>query len=168
MLIPTPVIGGYLCSAILIIEAVLQKYYLGSTNEAGINAAVAFYFLFILAYGSTVDCAAYVYISEIWPTHLRSAGNTIGLVTFFSFSIAYTSPASLAIKEIGWRYYFVMASVCIVSATVMIFVCPEVSHSWMMRIHPLSNLGTLLTNPIIDRKALFGRDQCQIWRPGRA
>jgi len=109
----------------LTVEAVLQKYYLGTTNTTGINAAVAMYFLWILFYGSTVDCVAYVYISEIWPTHLRSQGTTIGLVSFFACSIAYTSPASLGFATIGWKYYFVMISVCVVATTAIIFVLPE-------------------------------------------
>lgn len=111
----------------LVVEAVLQKYYLGSDNAAGTSAAVAFYFLFIFVYGCTVDCAAYIYISEIWPTHLRSYGNTLGIVTFFSCAIVYTSPATLAMEKIGWKYYFVMVSVCCASSIAMIFVCPEVS-----------------------------------------
>lgn len=119
--------GGFLCSAMLVVEAVLQKYYLGSNNTAGTNAAVAFYFFFIFVYGCTVDCAAYIYISEIWPTHLRSYGNTLGIVTFFACAIAYTSPATLAMENIGWKYYFVMVSVCCASSIVMMFVCPEVS-----------------------------------------
>ncbi|KAL2677293.1 hypothetical protein Neosp_011062 [[Neocosmospora] mangrovei] len=117
--------GGFLCSVMLVVEAVLQKYYLGSDNTSGTNAAVAFYFLFIFVYGCTVDCAAYIYISEIWPTHLRSYGNTLGIVTFFSCAIAYTSPATLAMENIGWKYYFVMVSVCCASSIAMIFVCPE-------------------------------------------
>ncbi|OCK79788.1 general substrate transporter [Lepidopterella palustris CBS 459.81] len=117
--------GGYLCSIALILEAVLQKYYLGSDNKSGVNAAVAMYFLFIIFYGSTIDCAAYVYISEIWPTHLRSKGTTIGLVSFFSCAIAYTSPASQAFSQIGWKYYFVMISVCLVSSTAILFILPE-------------------------------------------
>ncbi|KAL6360781.1 hypothetical protein LRP88_06489 [Fusarium phalaenopsidis] len=117
--------GAFLCSAMLVVEAVLQKYYLGSDNTAGTNAAVAFYFFFIFVYGCTVDCAAYIYISEIWPTHLRSYGNTLGIVTFFACAIAYTSPATLAMENIGWKYYFVMVSVCCASSIVMIFVCPE-------------------------------------------
>ncbi|KAJ9132461.1 general substrate transporter [Pleurostoma richardsiae] len=89
------VLGGYLCSVILIFEAVLQKYYVGSTNTAGINAAVAFYFLFIFFYGCTIDCAA---------------------------------PASLAFAQIGWKYYWVMICACVVSSTLMIFICPETTN----------------------------------------
>lgn len=119
------VAGGYLCSAVLIIEAVLQKYYAGTTNQSGLKAAVAMYFIWGIIYGSTVDCVAYVYVSEIWPTHLRSHGNTIGLVSFFGFAIAYNCPSSTAFETIGWKYYFVMVSVCIVSAIAMLYVLPE-------------------------------------------
>jgi hypothetical protein len=121
------VIGGYLCSATLICEAVLQKYYLGTEDQTGLRGGVAMFFIFIIFYGSTIDCAAYVYISEIWPTHLRSNGAAIGLVSFFATSIAYNSPSSLAFATIGWKYYFVFISVCITSATVILFYLPEVS-----------------------------------------
>jgi hypothetical protein len=112
----------------LICEAILEKYYIGSPDNNGLNAAVAFFFLFIFFYGSTIDCAAYVYIAEIWPTHLRSYGATIGLVSFFVCALAYTCPASQAFAQIGWKYYWVMICTCIVSATVVYFVCPEVRH----------------------------------------
>jgi MFS family permease len=85
------------------------------------------YFAFIIVYGATIDCAAYVYIAEIWPTHLRSQGATIGLVSFFSCGIAYNSPASLAIATIGWKYYFVFVAVCVSSAIAILFYLPEVS-----------------------------------------
>ncbi|PVH69793.1 general substrate transporter [Cadophora sp. DSE1049] len=119
------VIGGYLCSAALICEALLQKYYLGSENEAGLKAAVGMFFVFIIFYGATIDCAAYVYISEIWPTHLRSQGASIGLVSFFATSIAYNSPSSLAFATIGWKYYLVFVAVCITASTAILFYLPE-------------------------------------------
>ncbi|KAL2855257.1 general substrate transporter [Aspergillus pseudodeflectus] len=118
--------GGYLCSAVMICEAVLQKFYLGSEHIAGQNAAIALYFIFVFVYGTTVDCAAYVYVSEIWPTHLRSQGTTIGLVSFFACAIAYTSPAPVAFDQIGWRYYWVMISICIISSTAIHIIAPEV------------------------------------------
>jgi len=120
------VTGGYLCSATLVCEAILQKYYLGSENKIGLQASVAMFFVFIVFYGSTIDCAAYVYISEIWPTRLRSTGASIGLVSFFATSIAYNSPSSFAFATIGWKYYLVMVAVCVSSATIMLFYLPEV------------------------------------------
>ncbi|KAK7206978.1 general substrate transporter [Myxozyma melibiosi] len=119
------VFGGYLCTATMICEAVLQKYYLDGHNKSGVNGAVAMYFLFGVFYGSTVDCAAYVYIAEIWPTHLRSYGVTIGLTSFFALALAFTTPASAGFSAIGWKYYFPMIATCICSTTAIAFVCPE-------------------------------------------
>jgi hypothetical protein len=127
MVLTSKVIGGYLCSIALIIEAVLQKFYLGTSYLPGLNAAVAFFFIFILFYGSTVDCAAYVYVSEIWPTHLRSQGGTIAFVSYYLCAMAYNSPASLAFGTIGWKYYLVFIIVCVLSTTVILFYFPEVS-----------------------------------------
>lgn len=124
---PLLVVGGYLTTATLICEAVLQKYYLDGHSKSGTNGAVAMFFLFIVFYGSTVDCAGYVYVSEIWPTHLRSYGGTFGLGSFFATAIAFTSPATTAFASIGWKYYFCMIATCIVATTAIIFVCPEVS-----------------------------------------
>lgn len=122
------VTGGYLCTTTLIVEAVLQKYYLDGHSKAGTSGAVAMYFLFIFFYGSTIDCASYVYISEVWPTHLRSYGATIGLSSFFSLALAFITPASTAFAAIGWKYYFPMVAVCVISTTVIAFVCPEVCY----------------------------------------
>ncbi|EXJ63253.1 uncharacterized protein A1O5_11574 [Cladophialophora psammophila CBS 110553] len=118
-------LGGYLCSACLIIEAVLQKYYIGTSNTAGLKAATAMYFVFVFIFGLLIECPGYTYIVEIWPTHLRSEGATIGFVSFFLMTILYNSPAAEAFATIGWRYYFVMIAVCIVSNTFLAWYCPE-------------------------------------------
>ncbi|KIW74526.1 hypothetical protein Z517_11296 [Fonsecaea pedrosoi CBS 271.37] len=118
-------LGGYLCSICLIIEAVLQKYYIGSSNAAGLKAATAMYFIFVFIFGLFIECPGYTYIVEIWPTHLRSEGATIGFVSYFIMTIVYNSPAAEAFATIGWRYYFVMIAVCIVSNTFLLWYCPE-------------------------------------------
>lgn len=85
------------------------------------------YFIFVFIFGLLIECPGYTYIVEIWPTHLRSEGATIGFVSFFAMTIAYNSPAAEAFATIGWRYYFVMVSVCLVATTVVALYCPEVS-----------------------------------------
>jgi hypothetical protein len=108
---------------------VLQKYYVGTSNAAGLRAATAMYFIFVFVFGLLIECPGYTYIVEIWPTHLRSHGATIGFISFFLMTIAYNSPAAEAFATIGWRYYFVMIAVCLVSNTFLLWYCPEVSSS---------------------------------------
>jgi hypothetical protein len=113
--------------AILLVEAILQKEYLGSTNTAGLRAATAMYFLFIFFVGLMYEDAGYIYVVEIWPTHLRSEGAVLGFTSFFATTIAYSSPSSLALSTIGWKYFLVFVIIGTVLSTIMLFTFPEVS-----------------------------------------
>ena len=57
------------------IETALQATYLGTGNKAGQNAAIFFIFLFITPFWSTfMDATQFLYVAEIFPTHIRSQG----------------------------------------------------------------------------------------------
>lgn len=122
--------------------AVLDKYYLGSTNKAGINALVALYFIFGAFFTSTVECTSYVYGSEIWPTYLRSQGSTLAYASFFGNAIAYSAPVSVALKNIGWKFYMVFVAVTLISTVIIFFYFPEVS---------LPPSKIFVANTLIDR-----------------
>ncbi|KAL4793093.1 general substrate transporter [Aspergillus venezuelensis] len=118
-------IGGFGSAAIIAVMGALSKYYLGSDYKPGVNAAVATYFIFGAFFTSTIECTAYVYGSEIWPTHLRSEGSTIAFASFFGNAVAYTAPVTLALSTVGWKYYMVFVAVTVVSTVVIIFYFPE-------------------------------------------
>ncbi|KAK7202710.1 general substrate transporter [Myxozyma melibiosi] len=119
------VIGGYLCTIAMAIQCALQKYYLHSDYKPGINACVAFFYIFILFYAVTCDATVYVYNAEIWPTHLRSKGVTFGLGSYFIFGIVYSSPASQAFDQIEWRYYLVFICATFVAVNLIWLTFPE-------------------------------------------
>lgn len=120
------VIGGFGSAAIISVMAALEKFYLKTTYTPGINGAVAIYFIFGAFFTSTIECTAYVYGSEIWPTHLRSEGATIALVSFFGNAVAYSAPVTLALANIGWKFYMVFVAVTVASTIVIMFYFPEV------------------------------------------
>ncbi|KAL4874555.1 general substrate transporter [Aspergillus karnatakaensis] len=119
------VVGGFGSAAIIGVMGGLSKYYLGSDYKPGVNAAVATYFIFGAFFTSTIECTAYVYASEIWPTHLRSEGSTIAFASFFGNAVAYTAPVTLALSTVGWKYYMVFVAVTVVSTIAIIFYFPE-------------------------------------------
>ncbi|KAI0884104.1 general substrate transporter [Annulohypoxylon maeteangense] len=119
------VIGGVINAAALAIMTGLMKYYLSSTYHPGINAIVAFYFIFAFAFASMIDCTSYAYGSEIWPTYLRSEGSTIIFASFFANSLAYNAPINQALDNIGWKYYLVFVTVTVVSTALIAVYFPE-------------------------------------------
>ena len=143
--------------------AALEKYYLSTTYTPGINAAVAIYFIFGAFFTSTIECTAYVYGSEIWPTHLRSEGATIALVSFFGNAVAYSAPVTLALNNIGWKFYMVFVAVTVVSTIGIMFYFPEVCFDFVP-----APLYSYLTNFFpADHGTESRGDQCQVRRPRR-
>ncbi|KAL9096250.1 MAG: hypothetical protein Q9165_001773 [Trypethelium subeluteriae] len=120
-------VGGFGCAAIISVLAALEKYYLDSTNQSGINAAVAMYFIFGTFFTSTIECTSYVYTTEIWPTHLRSEGSTLAFASFFGNAIAYSAPVSVGLANIGWKLYMVFVAVTTASTIAILFTFPETS-----------------------------------------
>ena len=120
------VVGGFGCAAIISILAALESFYLGSTYRPGVNAAVAMYFIFGVFFTSTIECTSYVYTTEIWPTHLRSAGSTFAFASFFGNAIAYSAPVSVGLANIGWKFYMVFVVVTTISTIVIMLTFPEV------------------------------------------
>ncbi|KAK5331687.1 hypothetical protein LTR93_000692 [Exophiala xenobiotica] len=118
-------IGYPLIAVILLVEALLQKYFVGTTNKGGNAACVVFIFLYISAYSFFLDPAQFVYVSEIFPTTIRAKGVGIAFFAYFVGAITYTAPAAVAFKNIGWKMYMVWFSCNIVSTILIYFFIPE-------------------------------------------
>jgi hypothetical protein len=110
--------GIAICMACLIVEAAIIANYVDvavpSTNEAALRAGVAMFFIYQIGYDIFIDgaligfdnlftqCAkrnigvAFVYISEIFPTHLRAKGTCLGVATLALVNIMWLQAAPTA------------------------------------------------------------------------
>jgi len=123
-------IGYPVVTVVLIIEMVLQKYYVlneASTSKAGKAATVAFLWIYVGCYGFFLDPPQFVFCSEIFPTTLRAKGIALGFTAYFVGAITYTTPAATAFKNIGWKMYLVFVACNVVSIIVIYFYVPETS-----------------------------------------
>ena len=66
----------------------------------------------------------YVYVSEIWPNHLRSQGTAWGLAFFYLASEITLVGAPVALNKIGWKFYLVLIIPSAVYITLMYFLFP--------------------------------------------
>lgn len=96
-------IGATGCTVSLIFLAALSAEYLDTNNTAGLNAAVFFVWFYIIWWCFCVDATQYVYVSEIWPNHLRSQGTALGIAVFYLGSEVTLVAAPVALDEIGWK-----------------------------------------------------------------
>lgn len=102
------IVIGYPATAVcLLIEALLQKEYLGTQHEAGLSAAIFILFLYITCFDLFIDATSFVYISEIWPTTIRSKGIALGWAAYFLGAITYTAPAEVGFATLQWKMYMI-------------------------------------------------------------
>ncbi|KAJ5735036.1 uncharacterized protein N7483_000161 [Penicillium malachiteum] len=55
-----------------------------------------------------MDATQYVYVSEIFPSHLRSVGVAFSVASFYLASEVTLSVAPIAMNSIGWKFYLVL------------------------------------------------------------
>ncbi|OAP64182.1 hypothetical protein AYL99_00154 [Fonsecaea erecta] len=119
------IIGFSGCLMALIIEMALLATYKGTTNKAGLAAAVSFLFIHVGFYSSCVDAVTYIYCTEIFPNHLRARGTSISVSGLFFATVIYTCAAPTAFANIGWRYYIVFAVTTAMTVVACILWWPE-------------------------------------------
>ncbi|CAK7203429.1 hypothetical protein SEUCBS139899_006163 [Sporothrix eucalyptigena] len=145
------VIGFPINCLFLLGEAMLQRQYVDSTSHAGLSACVLFLFLYIVSYDICIDPVSFIYVAEIWPTAIRSKGIALGWFAYFMGTLTYTTPAALAFKNIGWRYYMVFFGCNIVSSIVIYFFLPETKGK------TLEEMGDLFGDEVVVHMADDGR-----------
>ncbi|KAK5112258.1 hypothetical protein LTR62_004419 [Meristemomyces frigidus] len=109
----------------LVLECILQAVYTGSDNATGKRAAIFPVFLFICFWSSCFDATQYLYMSEIFPTAIRSQGTAVGMANQFAAQIVVLVAGPIALNNIGWKFFLVMACPTAVYIPVIYFFFPE-------------------------------------------
>lgn len=110
----------------LICEAALQARFVGTDNRAGQNAAIFFIFLFITPFWSTfVDASQFLYVAEIFPTHIRSQGTAVSMVGLYLADIIILVAGPIALNNIGWKFFLVLIIPTALHIVFVYFMCPE-------------------------------------------
>ncbi|GME37215.1 hypothetical protein GTA08_BOTSDO03736 [Neofusicoccum parvum] len=92
----------------LILECIMQALYLGTPNQSGLSAAVFFCFLFIFFWSTFIDASQYLYVAEIFPTHIRGQGVALSMVGLYLGAIILLCAGPIALEKITWRFFLVL------------------------------------------------------------
>jgi MFS family permease len=117
--------GLLACALLMMVEMLLQRFYLTTTNKPGLSAAAAMIFIFQTTFSLFLDGASYFYVAEIWPSHLRPQGFAIGMATLCSTNMIWLLAAPSAIAHIGWKYYLFFVCIPAIAAVVVFFCFPD-------------------------------------------
>jgi len=88
-------------------------------------AMVVMIYLFVIGYSASWGPIPWVYVSEIFPSRLRSYGVALAATTqwLFSFAVTYLTPS--AIYHIGWRIFLMFGIFCLANGVFVFFFVKE-------------------------------------------
>ncbi|KAK3708622.1 hypothetical protein LTR37_011344 [Vermiconidia calcicola] len=133
-------IGTVGCCVALIFEAALTATYYDTNNDAGLAAAVFFVWFYLLFWSTFMDATQFVYVSEIWPNHLRSQGTAWGMAWFFLTSEVTLVAAPIALNNVGWKYVqaenahhkVIILLLIHLSRFYLVLICPSVVYIFVI------------------------------------
>lgn len=99
--------------------------YAGTTNQAGNAIGVLFIFLYLAFQGTFCNTTMYLYVSEIFPTEIRSMGMSFSLLGQFTSTIILLQTAPIGFAEVGWKYFLLVICWSVVFIPAIYFYWPE-------------------------------------------
>ena len=82
-------------------------------------------FLFIFFWASCLDATQFVYVAEIFPTHVRSQGTAVGMAGLFCGTVVVLVAGPIALNAISWKFYFVLIIPPAIEFLCVYFFFPE-------------------------------------------
>lgn len=111
----------------LMVAALLSR--VGYPNgHACASAAVAFFFLYMLIFGMSVNCVPWVYVPEILPLEARTRGTAIGISSnwLWNFTVVMITP--VIINRLQWKAYLIFMVTNLLFVPAFYFFFPETSN----------------------------------------
>ncbi|KAA8646389.1 hypothetical protein EYZ11_005230 [Aspergillus tanneri] len=89
------------------------------------SASIAFFFLYMLVFGASVNCIPWVYGPELLPLHVRAKGSAIGTSAnwLWNFFVAMISPT--LIQDLAWKGYLIFMCFNLVFVPIIYLFYPE-------------------------------------------
>ncbi|KAJ5092826.1 hypothetical protein N7456_008687 [Penicillium angulare] len=108
--------------------AILLSFKGTSIEKPAASASVAFFFLFMLIFGASVNCIPWVYGPEILPLHVRAKGQAIGISAnwLWNFFVVMITPT--LIDNLAWKGYLIFMCLNLVFVPIVYFFYPETAN----------------------------------------
>lgn len=145
----TMMIGCASLSACMLMVAALLSQAGDPTTDRGKAfgaAATAFFFVYMFAFGASVNCVPWVYVPEILPLAARTRGTAIGVSSNWLWNFVVVMISPVIVGRLKWKAYFIFFAANLVFVPLMYFFFPETSH---MRLEDMDHFFSSGENPVV-------------------
>ncbi|RTE69961.1 hypothetical protein BHE90_015652 [Fusarium euwallaceae] len=117
-------------TCMLFISALLSQSDGGKTDRglSFASASVAFFFLYQLIFGMSVNCVPWVYVPELLPLEARTKGSAIGISSnwLWNFTVVLITP--VIVRRLQWKAYLIFMATNYAFIPMIYFLFPETSN----------------------------------------
>ncbi|PPJ58607.1 hypothetical protein CBER1_03532 [Cercospora berteroae] len=121
---PTMIWGCALLSFCMMMITIL----LSIGRQATSSAAIAFFFLFMLIFGGTINVVPWVYGPEILPLEARTRGTSISVSAHWLWNFFIVMITPVLINRIDWATYIIFTITNAAFVPIVYFFYPETSN----------------------------------------
>ncbi|KAI1335234.1 putative Myo-inositol transporter 1 [Xylariaceae sp. FL0016] len=120
--------GSFVLGLCMMMAAILLSFQGTSVAVPTAAASVAFFFVYMLAFGATANCIPWVYVPEILPLHVRAKGTAIGISSnwLWNFFVVMITPT--LINNLRWKGYLVFMCLNFAFIPLVYFCYPETTN----------------------------------------
>lgn len=97
-------------------------------GKACASAAVAFFFLYMLFFGMSVNCVPWVYVPEILPLEARTKGTAVGISSNWLWNFIVVMITPVIINRLQWKAYLIFMCTNLLFVPIVYFFYPETSN----------------------------------------
>ncbi|KAH7141379.1 general substrate transporter [Dactylonectria estremocensis] len=99
-----------------------------SNGDKCATAAVAFFFLYQLVFGFSMNSVPWVYVPEILPLKARTRGTAIGISSNWMWNFFIVMITPILINRTGWKAYLIFMITNYLFVAILYFYFPETSN----------------------------------------
>ncbi|GAB1216113.1 hypothetical protein ATERTT37_005318 [Aspergillus terreus] len=118
-------IGLFVC---MLMISILLSFKGTPQQKPAATASVAFFFLFMLIFGASINCIPWVYGPELLPLHVRAKGQAIGVSANWTWNFFVAMIAPCLIEQLAWKGYLIFMALNLAFVPLIYFFYPETAN----------------------------------------
>ncbi|KAF2178797.1 general substrate transporter [Zopfia rhizophila CBS 207.26] len=98
------------------------------TNRSASIAAVAFFFIYMLIFGASINVVPWVYGPEVLPLEARTRGTAISVSSHWMWNFFVVMITPVLINRLDWKTYLIFMCTNLVFVPIIFYFYPETSN----------------------------------------
>ncbi|KAL5332976.1 general substrate transporter [Aspergillus crustosus] len=124
-----PMIWGSLVLGLCMMMVSILLSFKGKANEqATSSASIAFFFIYMFAFGASVNCIPWCYVPEILPLTARTKGTAVGISSNWIWNFFVVMITPVIINRLQWKAYLIFMCTNLAFIPLVYFCYPETAN----------------------------------------